>query len=186
MPAQEAAPVASGYALARLAAIRESSLFLVVFGFGQLERPAQPADHRAVLDLLRRHVQLARLPTGALDGEALLGWTLTTDGTYASLTPGLVAVSLGDGMVFTTMFIAASTGVRDREQGVVSGIVSTASGVGAVVGLAVLVLVANTGTHRLAGEELHVTTGGGGIRATVFTIAGRIVATLLVTLTGTG
>src|SRR5262249_6414647 len=76
---------------------------------------------------------------------------------------------------------AASTGVTDREQGVASGIVSTASGVGAAVGLAVLVLVANAGAHPLAGEELRVATAGG-IRAAVFTIAGGIMVTLLVTL----
>ena len=123
---------------------------------------------------------LGALAVGAA-GAALLGWTMTTDGTYAQLVPGLVAVSLGDGVVFTTMFIAASTRVADREQGVASGIVSTGSGVGAAVGLAVLVLVANADTRGLAGEELRIATAGG-IRAAVFTIAGGIMATLLVTL----
>jgi MFS family permease len=127
-----------------------------------------------------RRALLGALAIGAA-GAALLGSTLTADGGYAWLVPGLVAVSLGDGLVFTTMFIAASTGVTDREQGIASGIVSTASGVGAAVGLAVLVLVANAGTPRLAGEELQAATAGG-IRAAVFTIAGGIVVTLLVTL----
>ena len=84
--------------------------------------------------------------------------------------------------MFTTIFIAAATGVTDREQGVAPGIASTASGVGAAVGLAVLVLIANAGTHRLAGEELQVAAAGG-IRTAVLTIAGGIVVTLLVTLT---
>ena len=127
-----------------------------------------------------RRALLGALAVGAA-GAALLGWTLTADGTYAWLVPGLVAVSLGDGLVFTTMFIAASTGVTDREQGVASGIVSTASGVGAAVGLAVLVLVATAGTGGLAGEELQAATAAG-IRAAVFTIAAGIVVTLLVTL----
>ncbi len=74
-----------------------------------------------------RRALLGALAVGAA-GATLLGWTLTTDGAYAWLVPGLVAVSLGDGMVFTTMFIAASTGVTDDEQGVASGIVSTGSG----------------------------------------------------------
>jgi hypothetical protein len=34
----------------------------------------------------------------------------------------LIAVSIGDGIVFTTMFIAAATGMTDREQGAASGI----------------------------------------------------------------
>jgi hypothetical protein len=66
---------------------------------------------------------------------------MSPDGSYASLVPGLVAVSVGDGVVFTAMFIAAATGVTNREHGVASGIVSTGSGVGAVVGLAILVLL---------------------------------------------
>jgi MFS family permease len=127
-----------------------------------------------------RRALLGALTVGAA-GATLLGWSLTTEGTYTWLVPGLIAVSLGDGMVFTTMFIAASTGVTDRQQGVASGIVSTASGIGAAVGLAVLVLVANSGTRGLAGEELRIATAGG-IRAAVFAIAGGIVVTLLVTL----
>jgi MFS family permease len=127
-----------------------------------------------------RRTLLGALAVGAA-GATVLGWTLTPDSTYAWLVPGLVAVSLGDGMVFTTMFIAASAGVTDHEQGVASGIVSTASGVGAAVGLAVLVLVATAGTRGLAGEDLRIATAGG-IRAAVFTIAGGIAATFLVTL----
>jgi MFS family permease len=128
-----------------------------------------------------RRALLGALAIGAA-GATLLGWTLTTDGAYVWLVPGLVAVSLGDGMVFTTMFIAASTGVTDHEQGVASGIVSTSAGIGAAVGLAVLVLVANADARGLVGEELRMATADG-IRAAVFTIAGGIMATLLVTLT---
>jgi hypothetical protein len=107
---------------------------------------------------------------------------MSPDGSYASLVPGLVAVSVGDGVVFTAMFIAAATGVTNREHGVASGIVSTGSGVGAVVGLAILVLLANSGTGGLAGEELRVATAEG-IRTTVFAISGGIVVTLLLALT---
>jgi MFS family permease len=123
----------------------------------------------------------AALAIGAV-GAAAVGLAMSPDGSYASLVPGLVAVSVGDGVVFTAMFVAAATGVTDREQGVASGIVSTASGVGAVVGLAVLVLLANSGTEGLAGEGLRVATAEG-IRAAVFAISGGIVVTLLVALT---
>jgi hypothetical protein len=97
------------------------------------------------------------------------------------LIPGLIALSIGDGVVFTTMFIAASTGVTDREQGVASGIVSTSSGIGAVVGLAVLVLVANSGSEGLVDEGLRIATAQGISRA-AFAIAGGIVLTLVVAL----
>ena len=80
------------------------------------------------------------------------------------------------------MFIAAATGVTNREHGVASGIVSTGSGVGAVVGLGVLVLLANSGIEGLAGEGLRVATADG-IRTAVFAISGGIVLTLLLALT---
>ncbi|CAL9330175.1 hypothetical protein SUDANB105_00056 [Streptomyces sp. enrichment culture] len=87
---------------------------------------------------------VAALAIGAL-GTVLLGVVVSPDGSYVELVPGLVTLSVGDGVVFTTMFIAAVTGVADRERGIASGIASTGSGVGAAVGLAVLVLVATAG-----------------------------------------
>jgi MFS family permease len=128
---------------------------------------------------LRRTLAIA-LAIGAA-GAAVLGLAMSPDGSYAMLVPGLVAVSIGDGVVFTAMFIAAATGVTDREQGVASGIVSTASGVGAAVGLAVLVLVANSGTDGLAGEAWRIAAAEG-IRTAVFAVAGGIVVTLLIAL----
>jgi MFS family permease len=127
-----------------------------------------------------RRTLVAALAIGA-SGAAALGLAMSADGSYAALVPGLVAVSTGDGIVFTLMFIAAATGVADREQGVASGIVSTSAGVGATIGLAALVLVANAGTHGPAGEELRIATAEG-IQKAVFVIAGGIVATLLIAL----
>ncbi len=79
------------------------------------------------------------------------------------------------------MFIAAGTGVSDREQGVASGIASTSASVGAAVGLAVLVLVANANTDGATGEALRVATADG-IAAAVLVVAGAIVLTALVAL----
>jgi MFS family permease len=127
-----------------------------------------------------RHTLVAALAIGA-SGAAALGLAMSADGSYAALVPGLVAVSTGDGIVFTLMFIAAATGVADREQGVASGIVSTSSGIGATVGLAALVLVANAGNHGPIGEKMRIATAEG-IQNAVFVIAGGIVATLLIAL----
>ncbi|GAA4368573.1 MFS transporter [Actinomadura verrucosospora] len=127
-----------------------------------------------------RRTLVAALAIGAA-GAVGVGLALSADGSYVALVPGLVAVSLGDGVVFTLMFIAAGTGVADHRQGVASGMASTSSGVGAVVGLAALVLVANAGTEGLSGEELRVATAEG-IRTAVLVIAGGIVLTLLVAL----
>jgi EmrB/QacA subfamily drug resistance transporter len=120
------------------------------------------------------------LSMGAI-GAIALAFAISPDSSYSSLTPGLIAVSIADGLVFTSMFIAASTGVDEREQGIASGVVSTSSGIGAAVGLAILVLVANSQTTGLSGEELRVAKAAG-IRIAVFTIASGIVATLALTL----
>ena len=125
---------------------------------------------------LRRTMLLA-LASGAV-GAVGLGLAMAPDSSYTALVPGLVGVSIGDGVLFTAMFIAASTGVGATEQGVASGIVSTGSGVGAVVGLAILVLVANSGTDGLTGEALRAATSDG-IRAAVFVIAGGVLLTML-------
>ena len=127
-----------------------------------------------------RRTLVAALAIGAA-GAAALGLAITAHGSYAALVPGLIAVSTGDGVVFTMMFIAAATGVADREQGVASGIVSTSSGTGAAVGLAALVLIANARTHALTGQALRIATTEG-IRTAVFAIAGGITVTLLIAL----
>src|SRR5262249_26221098 len=103
------------------------------------------------------------------------------DGFYPELIPGLILLSIGDGVVFTTMFIAAGTGVADREQGVASAIVSSSTSLGAAVGLAVLVLVANSGTEGLAGEALRVAVADG-LGTGVLVVAAAIAATALVAL----
>jgi MFS family permease len=120
------------------------------------------------------------LGAGAL-GAAMLGLAMSADGSYWALVPGLVLISIGDGTVFTTMFIAAGTGVDEAEQGVASGITSTSTSVGAAVGLALLVLVATGGTDGLSGEALRIATADG-LRTAVLVIAGAIAATAAVAL----
>jgi MFS family permease len=127
-----------------------------------------------------RATLVAALAAGAL-GAVALALAMSPDGSYAALIPGLIAVSVGDGIVFTAMFIAAGTGVSDREQGVAAGIVSTSASVGAAVGLAALVLVANAGTDGLAGEALR-TASADGISAAVLVVAAGIAATALLAL----
>jgi EmrB/QacA subfamily drug resistance transporter len=125
-----------------------------------------------------RRTLIAALLVGAL-GAALLGLSMSPGGSYASLIPGLVLLSIGDGVVFTTIFIAAATGVADSEQGVASGIVSTATSIGAAVGLALLVLVANSGTDGLAGDALRVATADGLSNAVLVVASGIGVTALL-------
>ena len=114
-------------------------------------------------------------------GALAVGFAITPHTSFLALVPGLVAVSIGDGAIFTTMFIAAATGVSDRQQGVASGIVSTGSGIGAVVGLALLVLIANLGTEGLEGEALRMATADG-ISRVAYTIACGVVLTLIIVI----
>jgi hypothetical protein len=79
------------------------------------------------------------------------------------------------------MFIAAGTGVADREQGIASGLASTSTSVGAAVGLAVLVLVATSGTDELSGEALRTATADG-LSTAVLAVAAGIAAIALVAL----
>lgn len=133
---------------------------------------------RVVSGLGLRATMMGALSIGAA-GALVLGLTLKVGTSFIALVPGLVAVSVGDGAMFTAIFIAAATGVADRQQGVASGIVSTGQGVGASVGLALLVLIANTMTSELAGEELRAASAKG-IARSVFAIGGGIVFTLLI------
>jgi predicted MFS family arabinose efflux permease len=127
-----------------------------------------------------RRTLAAALAVGAL-GAVALGLAISPNGTYIELIPGLVALSIGDGVVFTTMFIAAATGISDRQQGIASGIASTGSGAGAAVGLALLVLVATAGLDGLSGERLRIATADG-ISTALFVAAGGIALTFLVAL----
>jgi MFS family permease len=136
---------------------------------------------RSVTLIGLRATMIFALAIGAA-GALAIALTLKPDTSFINLVPGLIAVSVGDGTMFTAMFIAAATGIPDRQQGVASGIVSTGSGVGAALGLAVLVLIANAVTEGLGGEALGNATARGISHAT-FAIGAGIVLTLLVVLT---
>ena len=75
-------------------------------------------------------------------GAALLTPAMTEDASYLAVLPGLVGFGLGLGTVFPAMFIAAATGVPERDSGVASGLASTGLQIGTAAGLALLVGVA--------------------------------------------
>ncbi|MEQ7125690.1 MFS transporter [Actinopolymorpha sp. B11F2] len=124
-----------------------------------------------------KNVVVCALGVGLL-GATVLGLAMTANASYADLALGLILVSIGDGAMFTAMFIIAAIGVEPSRQGVASAIVSTGSGLGAVVGLAFLVLLANNGHAGLSGEALRVATASGS-RSAALAIAGGIAATLV-------
>ena len=169
-----------------------SLLFQDVFGYDPLETgfafllptvvvvAASTMAGRAVTAVGLRLTMIGALAIGVA-GALAIGFTIGPDAPYLALVPGLVAVSIGDGAMFTAMFIAGAMGISDRQQGVASGIVSTGAGVGAAVGLAVLVLIANAGTGGLGGEELRIATARG-ISHAAYAIAAGIMITLLIVI----
>ncbi|WP_225878557.1 MFS transporter [Spongiactinospora rosea] len=111
-------------------------------------------------------------------GGVLLGLGFTADGSYLTVLAGIVVVGLGMGVTYEGMWIAAGTGVPAADQGLASGVASTALQVGAGAGLAVLVAVANAGLGGLQGEGLRVAMAGG-MRDAAFVIgAGALPAIL--------
>lgn len=76
------------------------------------------------------------------------------ESSYLSIVPGLVISGIGQGITWTGMWVAASSGVAEEYQGVASGIASTTLNIGNAVGLAILIAVANEGIHGKSGEVL--------------------------------
>ncbi|CAL9503871.1 MFS transporter [Streptomyces sp. enrichment culture] len=89
--------------------------------------------------------------TGAA-GLAVLALTIGAGTGWVTLLSTLLLLSIGQGIVFTSMFATAATGSADDEQGTVGGIATTGQQLGGAVGLAVLVtLTAGSGdTTRAA------------------------------------
>lgn len=115
-------------------------------------------------------------------GALVLGLAMSADSRYVDLLPGLLLISIGDGLMFTAMFIAAALGVAPSSQGVASAISSTGAGTGAALGLALLVLLANPGEGLVDPEAARGATAEG-IRTAVLAIACGIAATIVATFT---
>ncbi len=122
-----------------------------------------------------RTTLLTGLGLGAA-GMITFGLALSPHGGYAVLLPGIVMTSLAQGIAWTAMFVAASTGVAPERQGIASAMASTTQQIGSAVGLAVLVAVINTGPAGAA------TTDGlraAALLAAALTLAGAAVARTL-------
>jgi hypothetical protein len=87
----------------------------------------------------------------AAGGMALLSGVAVNGSYAADALPGLILVSLGMGLAFTTATVAATAGISDEEQGLASGLLVTSQQVGASIGLAVLSSVAAAQTRAAAG-----------------------------------
>jgi MFS family permease len=76
-------------------------------------------------------------------------------GTYwKDVAPGMILLGLGMGATFTSVSIAATSGVQRQEAGLASGLLNTSQQIGGSVGLAVLTGIAASSTTRYL-KNLH-------------------------------
>ena len=77
---------------------------------------------------------------------------LPVDGSYLSdVLPALVVTSLGMGAVFMPLTLIATTGLKDEDQGLASGLFNTSQQIGGALGLAILSTVAASKTTAAGG-----------------------------------
>ncbi|WP_200634259.1 MFS transporter [Paenibacillus sp. S28] len=88
-------------------------------------------------------------------GTILIPLGAYTDSSYLMIVPGLVISGIGQGITWTAMWITASNGVAPEDQGVASGMASTTLNIGNAIGLAILIAIANSGTHQMTGEAFR-------------------------------
>jgi predicted MFS family arabinose efflux permease len=107
----------------------------------------------------------ARMPVGGSYGVDVL--------------PGMVVAALGMGAVFMPLTLVATTGLKDEDQGLASGLFNTSQQVGGALGLAILSTIAAGRTHGSAPAALvhgfHYAFAG----AAVFVVAALVLMTAL-------
>jgi EmrB/QacA subfamily drug resistance transporter len=120
---------------------------------------------------IRTTLTVSTLGTGA--GIAGMVAGTTPDGGFWTLLPGSLVWGVFGGVAFVTLFASAGSGVAAHEQGIASGMASTAKELGGAMGLAIFVAIATSKTNLL--EGLHVA----GWTAAAITAAGGLVALAL-------
>ena len=78
----------------------------------------------------------------------LLFARMPVDGSYLTdVLPGMVLASLGMGAVFMPVTLIATTGLKDEDQGLASGLFNTSQQIGGALGLAILSTIAAGRSH---------------------------------------
>lgn len=111
---------------------------------------------RALLRVGLRATLVSGLLLGAL-GIGLMYLALPGSSGFVGLLPGIVIMSIGQGMTWTSMWVSAGQGIAASEQGVAAGVASTSQQIGGALGLALLVSLANTlsaGGNQAYGIEM--------------------------------
>ncbi len=112
------------------------------------------AGERLATRFSTRTTLIGGMLLGAL-GTASMVAGAGVDSTYLSLVPGLVFSGVGQGIVWTAMWIAAASGVHHDEQGVASGMASTTLNMGNAIGLAVMIAASSQPVDGATGDALR-------------------------------
>jgi predicted MFS family arabinose efflux permease len=136
------------------------------------------ASERLLVRTGTRTTIVIGLLTGTV-GMALLATAMSPTSGYATLLPGTVLTSLGQGIAWTAMFAAAAHGIEPSYQGIASAMASTTQQIGGAVGLAVLAAVANAGIDVSTGPTLVPGLRTAGFAAALLTLAGAAIALVL-------
>lgn len=119
----------------------------------------------------------------ALGGIGFLLLTqLSASGNAWGVIPGTIIIGLGQALVFTTMFIAGSTGVDPSEQGVSSAVINTGQQIGGAIGLAVIMAIisatlgSDTTMETMSPSALHSSIHTAFIVSAAVTLIGIVVA----------
>jgi EmrB/QacA subfamily drug resistance transporter len=103
-------------------------------------------------------------------------------GSYATdVLPGMIIGALGMGAIFMPLTLMATTGLKDEDQGLASGLFNTSQQVGGALGLAILTTIAASHEHGNPFSPPQVVHGGhyGFAGAAGFVAAGLVVMVAL-------
>ncbi|KAA1184717.1 MFS transporter [Rhizobium tropici] len=135
------------------------------------------AGERLATRLSTRATLIVGMVVGTV-GTALLIPGSDVNSPYLAIVPGLIVSGIGQGIVWTGMWIAAASGVHHDEQGVASGMASTTLSVGNCVGLAVLIAIANGYAAGSSGLSSAAATAEG-IKLALWLASGGLLVSLL-------
>ncbi len=127
---------------AGLAFVPMGVVFLVVSGF----LSARLVNHFGVKPILISGMALQTI------GYLLLSQISITESYFGGFLGPMLVIGFGSGLGFTTINIAALTGTRRGEEGLASGLINTFRQIGAPIGLAVLLTVANYETPNYTSQ----------------------------------
>jgi EmrB/QacA subfamily drug resistance transporter len=94
-------------------------------------------------------------------GGLILFSRMPLHGAYASdVLPGMIIAALGMGAIFMPLTLMATTGLKDEDQGLASGLFNTSQQVGGALGLAILTTIAASQEHGNPFAPEQLTHGG--------------------------